>query len=94
MARRVHSSYNANRDIAKRTSGAFFEESLEAERPCDTATGEEYGKFDWEFEAVIVPWVSPGGDAYFAELLVGGEVFGSDGAEMLQGVVLARDDEG
>lgn len=39
-------------------------------------------------------WISPGCLAYFAGLLVGGEVFGSDGAEMLERIIEAGDDEG
>ena len=44
--------------------------------------------------ALRLGWDCPGGHAYFAPLLVGGEVFGSDGGEMLERVVHASDDEG
>lgn len=94
MARRVDSSDDTEGNLAEWASGAFFEGSLEAEGSGYTATGHEYWEFDWIFEAVSVSWISPRGHAYFAELLVGGEVFGSDGAEMLQRVVHAGDDEG
>lgn len=93
-ARRIHSSYDSNGRVANRTSGAFLEGSLEAERARDAAAWEENRNFDWKVEAVRLNWIAPRSYTHAAELLVRGEIFGSDGAEMLEGVGHVCDDEG